>query len=355
MDLPGKSLNIDMVQRIALALLLGGIGGLIANWATVPLPWMLGAMVTCTVAAVMGAPIKGPTILREPMVAILGVMLGAGFAPEMLDRAGQWAISLTMLIGYVILAGLLVYPFFRKVGGYDRPTAYFAAMPGGLNEMMLVGGENGGDEKRIVLTHASRILLTVLIIPIGFRLFSEIEMGDRNQFGVGLGDVALRDYLLLGACAVIGYPVAKLIRLPAPMLVGPMLASAILHLTGITAATPPMLIVNVAQWVMGTIIGCRFIGTARSEVFRTIGLSVGSTAILLAITALFAALVVAVADLPLNSAILAYSPGGLAEMSLVALALGVDVAFVATHHVIRIVYVVIAAPLVYRLFLNKGG
>jgi len=106
---------------------------------------------------------------------------------------------------------------------------------------------------------------------------------------------------------------------------------------------------------MGTIIGCRFIGTARSEVFRTIGLSVGSTAILLAITALFAALVVAVADLPLNSAILAYSPGGLAEMSLVALALGVDVAFVATHHVIRIVYVVIAAPLVYRLFLNKGG
>ena len=51
--------------------------------------------------------------------------------------------------------------------------------------------------------------------------------------------------------------------------------------------------------------------------------------------------------------LLAFAPGGLAEMSLIALALGVDVAYVATHHVVRIFFIVALAPLVFRL-LRRG-
>ncbi|HVG81048.1 MAG TPA: AbrB family transcriptional regulator, partial [Methylomirabilota bacterium] len=47
--------------------------------------------------------------------------------------------------------------------------------------------------------------------------------------------------------------------------------------------------------------------------------------------------------------ILALAPGGLAEMSLVALALHADAAFVSTHHVARITMVVAAAPALHRL------
>ena len=46
--------------------------------------------------------------------------------------------------------------------------------------------------------------------------------------------------------------------------------------------------------------------------------------------------------------VLALAPGGLAGMSLIALALGIETAFVATHHVARIAMIVIAAPLVFR-------
>jgi len=79
----------------------------------------------------------------------------------------------------------------------------------------------------------------------------------------------------------------------------------------------------------------------------------GSTVIILTTTVAFALLVYEIGSVPFQSAILAYSPGGLAEMSLVALALGIDVAFVATHHIVRIVYVVVAAPIFYKLFLHK--
>ena len=72
--------------------------------------------------------------------------------------------------------------------------------------------------------------------------------------------------------------------------------------------------------------------------------------LMLALTALFAFAVEAIAGTPFPVAVLAFSPGGLAEMSLVGLALGVDVAFIATHHVARIFLVILLAPAVIKLW-----
>jgi uncharacterized membrane protein AbrB (regulator of aidB expression) len=52
---------------------------------------------------------------------------------------------------------------------------------------------------------------------------------------------------------------------------------------------------------------------------------------------------------------LAFAPGGLAEMSLIAFALAIDAAFVAAHHVLRIAMIVVAAPLIFRRWLRPGG
>ena len=57
----------------------------------------------------------------------------------------------------------------------------------------------------------------------------------------------------------------------------------------------------------------------------------------------------AVTGIPFASIVLAFSPGGLTEMSLVALALNVDTAFVATHHIVRITVVVMLVPFLFRL------
>ncbi len=334
--------------RMALALAAGALGGLGASAISMPLPWMLGAMVACTLLALVKAPIEGPMPIRPPMIMVLGVMLGSGFTPSMLERAGEWAASLALLGAYIAVVGAIAYPYFRRIGGYDRVTAYFAAMPGGLTEMMLVGASFGGDDRRIVLTHASRILLAVLAIPIFFRLTTDIDMTDRSRFGVSMWEVGLADYAILVACAVVGWPLARLVRLPAALLVGPMLVSAGVHLAGLSAAQPPLEIVNLAQWIIGTVIGCRFVGVHRREILRVIKLSVGSTAMMLAVTFAFALLLHWLVGARIDTVVLAYAPGGLAEMSLVALALGTDVAFVATHHVVRIMLVVVAAPTAFR-------
>jgi uncharacterized membrane protein AbrB (regulator of aidB expression) len=57
--------------------------------------------------------------------------------------------------------------------------------------------------------------------------------------------------------------------------------------------------------------------------------------------------------IPFAAALLAFSPGGLAEMSLIALSMNVDAAYVSSHHIVRIFMIVLAAPLLFRL-LRRG-
>ena len=52
----------------------------------------------------------------------------------------------------------------------------------------------------------------------------------------------------------------------------------------------------------------------------------------------------------LKQLVLAYSPGGLAEMSLVALAMNADIAYVASHHLVRISVVMMMAPILFKFF-----
>ena len=57
----------------------------------------------------------------------------------------------------------------------------------------------------------------------------------------------------------------------------------------------------------------------------------------------------------LEQLVLAYSPGGLAEMSLVALAMNADIAYVASHHLVRISVVMMMAPILFKFFLRADN
>ncbi len=334
--------------KIALTLLAGGLGGLLAVWLKLPLAWMIGAMVLVTVLAVSGLDVRSSSWLRGSMVAILGVMLGSRFSPEMLPQIPLWSVSLLGLLPYTAISGLLGYLYFRRFFGYDPATCYFAAMPGGLSEMILVGSHYGGDARVIALTHASRVLLVVIILPFGFQAFLGYDTGASATPGRPLSEVPPLDLLLLVGCAVVGIPLARLLRLPAAQLIGPMLLSGGIHLAGVTHAAPPFELVAAAQVVIGSAVGTRFSGTDLRFVVRALLGSAGLSLLLLGATFFCAFVLTLITDLPLEPLILAYAPGGLAEMSLIALALSLDAAFVATHHSLRIVLIVIGAPLAFR-------
>lgn len=337
------------LSAICLALALGGLGGWFAHSLQLPLAWMIGAMLATSIASLGGAPIAMAAPLRTMMVAVLGVMLGSGFTPEILASAGSWTPSLLAIAFYVATCGLAGMGYFRLFCNYDPVTAYFSAMPGGLSEMVLVGTEMGGDGRVISLIHATRIMLVVLSIPFAFTLGGGLDLGNRPAIGPALAELPAYDYVILGCSGLIGYVVARWLRVPAAAVVGPMIISALVHLAGVTAAKPPAEIVACAQVAVGTALGARFAGTPLRLIGRTLLASLGVTAILVGITVAFALGLHVSSGLPTGPVVLAFAPGGLAEMSLIAIALGADAAFVAIHHIVRIFLIVVFAPFAFRL------
>jgi membrane AbrB-like protein len=335
-------------RKFLAAMVLGLAGGWGFARLQLPLPWMLGPMTLCTAAALLRAPIAAPAVVRPPMVMVIGVLLGAGFTPNVVGQLPSWIPTILGLALFVAMCGAACVGYFRYVAGFDFPTAYFAGMPGGLVEMVILGEERGGNPRTIALIHSARILLIVFTLPFLVQLIQGVRLGPRAGFGVSIFDAPLAGDLWLVLTGLAGAVLGHYLRLPAKFLLGPMLASAAVHVAGLSDFKPPQEIVNAAQLVLGTTIGCRFLGTPPREILRILMLSLGSTVILVAITLGFGFGMSRLSSYGAIPLILAYSPGGLAEMSLVALALRIEVAFVAAHHIIRVFMVMVGAGLVFR-------
>jgi membrane AbrB-like protein len=129
----------------------------------------------------------------------------------------------------------------------------------------------------------------------------------------------------------------------------PMLLSAAAHGSGLTALAPPAWLVAAMQVVIGCITGARFAGVRWTEVWLAMLQGLGWTAILLLLAGVAAWLTAWVVGMPLPAMFLALSPGGFAEMSIIAFTIGIEVAFVVTCHVFRTLFVLLAAPLLHRI------
>lgn len=337
-------------SRFVFALLIGAAGGTVFNAFALPLAWMLGSMAAVGAAAIMGLPIAGSKPARPPMSAIIGAMLGTQFGPHLIADMINWWPALIGLAVYLLIAATLVYWYLVKIVGLDPATGYFSAMPGGLVDMVLLGAERGGDERTIALMHSSRVFLVVFCIPPLITLTTGAQAGSGNATNyVALSEMMPVDAMWFLAAIIVGVGFGRLVHLPAPYILGPMIVSGTLHFAGVSNFVVPTFIISAAQVVLGTLIGCRFVGTAPKEILRIMLMSGGSTLILLIVALTMSYALRFEIDIPIEGIFLAFSPGGLPEMSLVALALNIEVSFVALCHISRIAMIVLGATLLSRL------
>ena len=149
----------------SLTLILAGAGTL-AFWALdLPLPFLFGPMAACLIAALSNVPIKGFGQVSVAARTILGVAVGASITPDLFHQLPQMAMSVALVPVFIALIGIIGVPFFRHVWGFNAPTAYYAAMPGGLQDMVIFGTEAGGDPRALSLIHATRVLIIVTLAP----------------------------------------------------------------------------------------------------------------------------------------------------------------------------------------------
>ncbi|WP_369802527.1 AbrB family transcriptional regulator [Pseudorhodobacter sp. MZDSW-24AT] len=333
-----------MTRRVAtfgLALLGAGVFHLLG----LPLPFLFGPMTACLIAALAGAPLRGMGTLSTLARTILGVAVGASITPDVVARIPQMAGSVALVPLYVVIIGLVGVPFFRRLG-YDPVTAWYAAMPGGLQDMVAFGTEAGGDTRALALIHATRVLIIVSLAPLILTgLYGSSLTG---ALGAPTLDLPVGELCLMGAAAVIGWKGAECIGLFGASILGPMIVTAALSLSGLIHSRPPAEAILAAQLFIGLGIGVHYVGVTFRELRSFILSGLAFVGVLAALAALFTEAVTLSGLAQPVEGFLAFAPGGQAEMTVLALVAGADLGFVILHHLTRMVVVILGAPIAAR-------
>ncbi|MGZ2256021.1 AbrB family transcriptional regulator [Roseobacter sp. A03A-229] len=335
-------------MQIAQTFLIALVGVAVFHLLAVPLPWLLGPIGACLTAALLGVPLKGLKPLNDGMRTVLGVAVGATLTPPVLATFPAMWPTLLLIPVTVFVIGIVGVPYFQRVWNYDFPTAYYSAMPGGLQDMLAFGEDAGGNIRTLSLIHATRVMIIVVALPF---LLSWVWAADlSNPPGVPMQTVPLQELLLMVACALIGWWGARKIGLFGASILGPLILTAAVTLAGLLHFRPPAEAIWAAQFFIGMTIGAKYAGITMQEVRRDLLAGAGFCAILIVLTVVVVELVI-LADLaPGMEALLAFAPGGQAELTVLALIVGADVAFVVAHHILRIFVVILGAPIAVRLF-----
>lgn len=335
-----------------LTLGVAGLGSAIFVGVGLPLPLLLGPMTGCLIAALFGAPLRDMGAFGQMMRTFLGVAIGSSVTWGLILSLPSHGATLALVPLFVLVIGAVGYPFFRKVMGFDHPTAFYSAMPGGLQDMLIFGEEAGGDVRAMSLVHATRVLVIVTAAP--FFLTWAYNADLTRPPGVPFSTIPWQQIVLMVGAGLIGWKLAERVGLFGASILGPLILTAVLSLAGVIHQRPPAEMIWAAQFFIGIAVGAKYSGITARELRVDVGAGVAFAVILSLLSLGFIELALSLSPAGTLDVILSFLPGGQAEMAVIAIVTGADVAFVVAHHLTRIMLVILLAPIAARLFDRKG-
>ncbi|WP_347312653.1 AbrB family transcriptional regulator [Defluviimonas sp. SAOS-178_SWC] len=323
----------------------GTAGGMAAQALHLPLPMLLGSLLAVGAASVGGLRPLGhlpqaPQKIRMIFVPIIGIAIGGAARPEILQEAPHWVPSLLVLCLFIPIVHYLGYRAIRATGRTDAVTAFYGAAPGGLVETVQLGEEAGADVQMLAMLQFLRLILTIVLVPVAFSWMEGHAVGSAGGAAVAGHELKLTDVAILTIAAVLGAVIGVQLKLPAGQALGPILLSAAAHMAGWTESVPPGAMIAAAQVVIGTSLGVRFAGMPKQRILEALQLSLMNGVISIGGAAAVAFLIAPLVGEPARGVFLAFAPGGLVEMGLIALSLKMSILYVTAHHLLRIILAV---------------
>jgi membrane AbrB-like protein len=333
-----------VLGKVALTLALGGAGGWLLAQVGAPAPWLTGSMLAVAAAALSGLPLGMPNWMRTLAFVMLGISIGSSVTPEALGEIQAWPGSVCLLLLGVAATTAASAFHLTRARGWDVMTARYCALPGALSQVLVLATRSRADLPRIALAQSLRVFVLVALLP--------WLIPAQGEAGPALIHAAVE--LTMGGSAAmltVGLTTGVLfdrLGIPGGALLGGMIASALLHGTGVLEGQLPGPLPLAAFVATGCVIGLRFRGASLFRMRSTVRGGLESVALAIMITAAFALAAHYWLDLPYGQLWLAYAPGGVEAMTIMAFALGFDPAFVGGHHVIRIIAINLVIPLWLR-------
>jgi uncharacterized protein len=333
--------------QVAVTLAIGAAGAAAAIGAGLPAAALIGSTLAVSAVSFCRLPTSVPPWLRNMAFAAIGCSLGSGVNTDFFALAVKWPLSLSglaLVMGVILFFSSWVLTAFF---GQSKITAVLAASPGALTYSLAIAATGVGDARAIIVIQSIRLLSITTCLPLVLDLLS-LEHGSGGA-GQRHSIPLMSTVGLFLLTLMLGFLLDRR-KLPAAYLIAGVVISGILHYLGIVAGRPQTGFLWTGFVITGAVIGARFTVIPLADIRRLLGGALAVVVVSSATAAIFAALAAKLLGLPFGQLWVSYAPGGVEAMAAMALSLGYDSAFVATHHLFRILLLLFMLPILLRFF-----
>lgn len=336
--------NIVSLRPLFLTLAIGFTGSIAASYANFPAAALVGAILAVSTASMFRLTVEIPSRLRNIAFAVIGCSLGSGITREALSQTSQWPFSLFALGVAVILMMIVCSWVLHRFFSQTAESALLSTSPGAFAYSLALAATGIGDIRSIVVIQNIRLLMVTTLLPFVLDTFG-FEPGHATALAVtgGTGSV-----IVIFVALAVGIGVSRW-KIPASFLLAGMLVSGVGHYLGVVIGRPPDNIIFAGFAVTGSMVGARFSSIPLHDLKRLLLASLSIGLISGMVSVIFAIPVARILNIPFGQVFVAFAPGGVEAMAAMAIALGYDPAYVATHHLFRIFLLLFLLPVSINL------
>ncbi len=320
---------------------------IVADYFNIPLAWMLGPMIVTSIAALAGLKVKMPKLALSSILIILGLHIGNYIDQNLFNQMINWIWTSFIMLIYIIVCILIVSKYLQKFSGYGEKASIFSAAPGALGPLMILAENEKTDLSQVATSHLIRLIIIITVIPFiivnntgsDALLLDKFDYMDQNHIHLILLIIASLFFIFI----------FDKIKIPAALLSGTLFASGLLQITNVASYKLPDASINFCLLILGASVGCRFAEKTIKEIANNSLHSIVATTILVILGLIAAYVATFFVDTNILTLILSFSPGGIYEVAVIAIAFDLDPDFVAFHHIIRLLFILLTVPIFLRI------
>ncbi len=329
-----------------LTIFIGAFGAGLAWLISAPAPFLTGPATLVTFCALFGIKCHVALSVRNVSFIIIGITTAEGINSNFWENAVAWPVSLIGMCFSVMILVIIGKYIFETCFKMEKNTAILASSPGHMSYILSLSEGTKSKTEIISVIQSIRVLTLTLAVPSTIMLFTDSNMHSTTSFDQIL---SYRHLLIIVIVSTLIALTLLKCKVPAAFLLGGMICSAIGHGFDFTPGTVPETLAFGAFVVLGSLIGSRFSGISLKTFNASIFKGILFTIITLMLSIVFALLISYLTKFRFLEILIAIAPGGLETMVVMGQLVGADSAFIAFHHIVRLVFLTFFIPLVISL------
>jgi membrane AbrB-like protein len=317
-----------------------------------PAALLLGPLLAAMAIASGGAQLRLPLSPFVFAQGIVGSMI-AKMVPISIvgDVVSHWVLFTVGVMSVVAVSSLLGW-IMTRMQVLPGTTALWGTSPGAASVMTLMAEAYGADPRLVAIMQYLRVLMVAGVAAIVARTFG-ISPEHKAAAIVWFPPVAWVPFVETVALAIVGPIIAQRLNIPAGAFLVPLVIGGVLTHFGLIQIEQPTWLLAACYTMVGWNIGLRFTRPLLIHAAKALPRILLCIFIMIGLCGGVAVMLVEVAGVDPLTAYLATSPGGADSVAIIAASSNVDVSFVMAMQTVRLIAVLLLAPILTKFIVER--